>query len=211
MYGQGGRAAWIRHCRTLSGPAPRPFAWNVIKYDHLACLVSLPAACEGKSFLGWGLGSGREGCPVRAQKPRLLGGTEVLSRGMCAAGCSQESAWAQKVAWTGHPSHPDPSCPVFPGCKTGACGRGWSLPAGTLVESCLGPPRECALTSGHQGETPALVLPRQRMGRSDPGWGHRKWFSGAWDPRGSRSGNWRLTFSVNADGEFDEVDYEDYH
>ncbi|MGH7342033.1 MAG: type II toxin-antitoxin system RelE/ParE family toxin, partial [Candidatus Rokuibacteriota bacterium] len=25
------------------------------------------------------------------------------------------------------------------------------------------------------------------------------------------SGNWRITFSVNADGEFDELDYEDYH
>lgn len=25
------------------------------------------------------------------------------------------------------------------------------------------------------------------------------------------SGNWRLTFSVNAEGEFDDLDYEDYH
>ena len=25
------------------------------------------------------------------------------------------------------------------------------------------------------------------------------------------SGNWRITFSVNADGAFDELDYEDYH
>ncbi len=25
------------------------------------------------------------------------------------------------------------------------------------------------------------------------------------------SGNWRVTFSVNADGEFEELDYEDYH
>ncbi len=25
------------------------------------------------------------------------------------------------------------------------------------------------------------------------------------------SGNWRITFSVNADGEFDDLDYEDYH
>lgn len=25
------------------------------------------------------------------------------------------------------------------------------------------------------------------------------------------SGNWRVTFSVNADGEFEKLDYEDYH
>lgn len=25
------------------------------------------------------------------------------------------------------------------------------------------------------------------------------------------SGNWRITFSVNDDGEFDQLDYEDYH
>jgi len=25
------------------------------------------------------------------------------------------------------------------------------------------------------------------------------------------SGNWRITFSVTSDGEFDELDYEDYH
>ncbi len=25
------------------------------------------------------------------------------------------------------------------------------------------------------------------------------------------SGNWRITFSVNADGEFDQLDYKDYH
>lgn len=25
------------------------------------------------------------------------------------------------------------------------------------------------------------------------------------------SGNWRITFSVNADGEFEQLDYEDYH
>ena len=25
------------------------------------------------------------------------------------------------------------------------------------------------------------------------------------------SGNWRVTFSVNADGEFEQLDYEDYH
>ncbi len=25
------------------------------------------------------------------------------------------------------------------------------------------------------------------------------------------SGNWRITFSANADGEFDQLDYEDYH
>ena len=25
------------------------------------------------------------------------------------------------------------------------------------------------------------------------------------------SGNWRLTFSINSEGEFDRLDYEDYH
>ena len=25
------------------------------------------------------------------------------------------------------------------------------------------------------------------------------------------SGNWRITFSINTDGEFDQLDYEDYH